>query len=101
MSHLNKTYRGKDGATNVLSFPQQEGDEQGPNRDVLGDVVICADVAAADAQELGYTTAEMVVYLLIHGVLHLLGHEHDRPEDAEAMKHLVDELFEELLPFVA
>jgi len=101
MAQLNMTYRGKQGPTNVLSFSQHEGEEGSPNRDLLGDVVICADVAAADAQSLGYTNAEMVVYLLIHGVLHLLGHEHDKPEDAEAMKSRVDELFEELLPLVA
>lgn len=101
MARLNEVYRGKKGPTNVLSFCQHQGDECGPNRDLLGDVVICANVAAADAQSLGYTNDEMAVYLLIHGVLHLLGHEHDRHGDAEAMKKRVDDLFEELLPLVA
>ncbi|MCA1960356.1 MAG: rRNA maturation RNase YbeY [Desulfomonile sp.] len=101
MAQLNATYRGKQGPTNVLSFSQHEGGEGAPNLDLLGDVVICADLAAADAEKLGYTNMEMLVYLLTHGVLHLLGHEHDRPEDSEAMKNRVDELFERLLPLLA
>lgn len=96
MAELNGRYRGKPEPTNVLSFCQREGTEGAPNRDMLGDVVICADRVADDAQALGYTEEEMATYLLIHGILHLLGHDHDAPETAEAMQARVDEIFETL-----
>jgi probable rRNA maturation factor len=98
MAEMNLKFRGKQGPTNVLSFSQKEGDEQNPNPDLLGDVVICADRAADDAADLGYTNEEMIVYLLIHGVLHLMGVHHDRPEEAEEMRARVDALFNEMFP---
>lgn len=98
MAELNLKFRGKQGPTNVLSFSQKEGDEQSPTSDLLGDVVICTDRAADDAADLGYTDVEMVVYLLIHGVLHLMGVHHDRPEEAEEMRARVDTLFNEMFP---
>jgi rRNA maturation RNase YbeY len=96
MAELNGKYRGKHEPTNVLAFCQREGTEGAPDRNLLGDVVICADRAADDAETLGYTHEEMATYLLVHGVLHLLGHDHDAPQAAEIMQARVDEIFESL-----
>ncbi len=97
MAELNLKYRGKEGPTNVLSFSQLEGVTP-PRKNLLGDVVICADRAADDAAELGYTEDQMVLYLLIHGILHLLGHTHDVSEDARDMSARVEEIFRGFYP---
>lgn len=93
MADLNFKYRGKEGPTNVLSFSQIEGDRPGAQPDLLGDVVICTDRAADDAKELGYSEDEMVLYLLIHGILHLVGFDHAVPPEAEAMEAKVERIF--------
>lgn len=90
---LNREYRGKDQATDVLSFSQVEekGMARGPiavanARGVaLGDVVISIDTALAQAREFGVTPAQRLRTLLIHGFLHLLGYDHERSR-AEARK---------------
>ncbi len=97
MAELNLKYRGREGPTNVLSFSQLEGDIP-PQKNLLGDVVICADRAADDAAELGYTEDQMVLYLLIHGILHLLGHTHEYSEDTQAMSTRVEEIFRGFFP---
>jgi probable rRNA maturation factor len=101
MTQLNSQYRGKDYPTNVLSFSQAEGEATAAQPSLLGDVVICTDRAADDAKELGYTDDEMVTYLLIHGILHLVGFVHDRPQDAAAMSEQVNRIFDEFYPQVA
>ncbi len=93
MVGLNLKYRGKPGSTNVLSFPQNPPEQPGPHEALLGDVVICADRVAADAHQLNYSDQEMTLYLLIHGVLHLVGYEHDQPGDAERMEKEVNRIF--------
>lgn len=98
MGDLNLKYRGKAGPTNVLSFCQNEGEPLAGSTDLLGDVVICADVAADDAAKLGYSEDEMVLYVLIHGILHLLGCHHDLPDDSVAMQARVESIFQELVP---
>jgi probable rRNA maturation factor len=98
MAALNLTYRRKEGPTNVLSFSQQEGTDGHHQPDLLGDVVICADVAATDAAELGYSHEEMVLYLLIHGILHLSGYEHERSDDAQEMQEQVERIFQRFFP---
>jgi len=97
MAELNLKYRGREGPTNVLSFSQLEGSAS-PQKNLLGDVVICADRAVDDAVELGYTEDQMVLYLLIHGILHLLGHSHDFSEDEKAMSARVEEIFRGFYP---
>jgi probable rRNA maturation factor len=97
MAELNLKYRGREGPTNVLSFSQLEG-ERPPRKNLLGDVVICADRAADDAAELDYTEDQMVLYLLIHGILHLLGHTHDASEDTRDMSARVEEVFRGFYP---
>ena len=94
MADLNFRYRGKTGPTNVLSFAQHEGDHISPYSALLGDVVICADRVANDSVELGYTEDEMALYLLIHGIFHLMGHDHDQPDQASKMAQLVEDTFQ-------
>jgi probable rRNA maturation factor len=96
MAKLNWEYRKKEGPTNVLSFAQETKESH-----VLGDVVICTDRAEEDAKKLGYTNMEMVEYLLIHGILHLAGFNHDNPTEAEEMASRVDEIFNKFNPEVS
>lgn len=78
---LNRDYRGKDYATNVLSFAY---DEPG----YLGDIVICAPVVAAEALAQHKPLRAHWAHMVIHGVLHLLGHDHLHPAEAEIMEAL-------------
>lgn len=84
MTALNRQYRGKDGPTNVLSFPC-EGFPAVPS-DLLGDVVICAPVVAAEATHEGKSPEAHWAHLVIHGVLHLLGYDHKHAAEAAQMQ---------------
>ena len=81
---LNKHYRGKDYATNVLSFPADLPD--GVSLPLLGDLVICAPVVVAEAAEQRKPLAAHYAHMTIHGVLHLLGLDHEDEREAEAME---------------
>ena len=78
---LNQRFRGKDGPTNVLSFPAPE-----TARPHLGDLVLASGVCIAEAAEQGKTVADHLSHLVVHGVLHLLGHDHEDDGEAEAME---------------
>jgi probable rRNA maturation factor len=78
---LNRDWRGKDQATDVLSFSQREGEEADEDDPVLGDVVISVETAARQAGDLGHGLDLELRVLLIHGLLHLLGYDHE--ESAE------------------
>ena len=78
---LNRTYRGKDAPTNVLSFPMQEGEFSDITPGLLGDVVISLDTARAEAIAAGISTDERMSQLLIHGILHLIGFDHELGEN--------------------
>ncbi len=80
IKELNKLYRNKDRPTDVLSFPM--GEEIGGWK-LLGDVVISIDTARAQAKELGISLEEEVKRLLIHGIVHLLGYDHELGEEEE------------------
>ena len=82
----NREYRGVDRATDVLSFPADEGDEilSIPD-DFLGDIMISVPRAAEQGAALGHSTERELMFLTVHGVLHLLGFDHMRPEDETAM----------------
>ena len=84
---LNRHYRGKDYATNVLSFPAElpEGLPKGVKFPLLGDLVICAPVVVREANEQGKPRNAHYAHLTIHGCLHLLGMDHIDPREAEAM----------------
>jgi len=75
---LNREYRKKDRPTDVLSFPMREGEFGDLNPDLLGDVVISLDTAKRQAEERGETLEEEINLLLIHGILHLLGFDHEK-----------------------
>jgi len=77
MRELNRTYRQRDYPTNVLAFPQRATDPQEPATLLLGDVVVAPAVARREACEAGQTLEERVVYLIVHGLLHLLGYDHE------------------------
>ncbi|QQR42164.1 MULTISPECIES: rRNA maturation RNase YbeY [Myxococcus] len=92
---LNRTWRQKDKATDVLSFPAGDLPKGTPGPRPLGDVVISLDTAKRQAKEYGRTLeAEMARYLA-HGLLHLLGHDHERPRDAKRMAALEEQLLGE------
>jgi probable rRNA maturation factor len=83
---LNRDYRGKDYATNVLSF---EADlPPGLKLPLIGDIVICAPVVAREATEQGKPPRDHWAHLTVHGVLHLLGHDHIVEAEADAMEAL-------------
>nr|KAJ9617326.1 hypothetical protein H2204_013865 [Knufia peltigerae] len=95
---LNRHYRGKDYATNVLSFPADvpEGLPKGVKFPLLGDLVICAPVVAREAEEQGKVLNAHYAHLTVHGVLHLLGWDHEDDKEAEAMEQLEREILAEL-----
>ncbi|MEE8127133.1 MAG: rRNA maturation RNase YbeY, partial [Nitrospinaceae bacterium] len=96
---LNKTYRNLDHATDVLSFPQDENAVNESGDTLLGDVVISVETAARQAQEHHLSFNEELILLAIHGILHLLGYDHERsPQDARIMKDKTQVIFETLFP---
>lgn len=84
---LNQRFRGKDKATNVLSFPMQEGEFTEITPGLLGDVVISLDTAEQEANAAGISLDERMSQLLVHGILHLLGFDHETgATDADQME---------------
>ena len=92
---LNHTYRHKDYATNVLSFPADVPDDL-LDIPLLGDLVICVAVVEREAAEQGKSLEAHWAHLVIHGCLHLLGYDHIEDEEAEEMESLERELLAEL-----
>jgi probable rRNA maturation factor len=86
MRGLNRDWRGKDATTDVLSFSQIEGEAVTSGIELLGDVVISVPVLEKQAADGGWTVDEELARLLLHGVLHLLGFDHESDEDARAMR---------------
>ena len=92
---LNKAYRGKDKPTNVLSFPMVQPDliESLGNTDdgeiLLGDIILAAETCTREACEKGWTTPAYAQHLIVHGLLHLLGYDHEQGEhEATTMEAL-------------
>jgi len=91
IGQLNKTYRGIDKPTNVLAFPMQEGEFSDITPGLLGDVVISIETAEKEAISAKISLEERISQLLIHGILHLLGFDHeigDREADTMEKKSL-------------
>ena len=86
MRVLNRDYLGKDRPTNVISFAMGEGEFGEVNPEVLGDVVVSATTAAREADEAGVPYWERFCFLVMHGVLHLAGYDHERSGEAEAKR---------------
>jgi probable rRNA maturation factor len=86
---LNRDYRHKDQATNVLSFPVLQGAEA-PDSELgaLGDVVLAAEVVRAEAEEAGVAPVHHFQHLVVHGLLHLIGYDHEQDDEAAVMEGL-------------
>ncbi|MBH0237632.1 rRNA maturation RNase YbeY [Methylobrevis sp. L22] len=84
---LNRDHRGIDKATNVLSFPMHEPDEAvvGP---LLGDIIVARETVTREADEAGLSIEHHLAHMLVHGLLHLFGHDHGEEDEAETMEAL-------------
>ena len=99
IQQLNKTYRGIDKPTNVLAFPMQEGQFADITPGLLGDVVISCETAQNEANDADITLLERMSQLLIHGILHLMGFDHETdPSDSRKMEEKSLELLRKLEP---
>ena len=97
---LNQEFRSIDQPTDVLSFPQNADEEPYiPEEVILGDIAVSLDIAKAQAKEHGLDFKEEVILLLIHGILHLLGYDHEISEQEEKqMRNKTRELFKLIFP---
>lgn len=93
---INRDYLDRDRPTNVISFAMQEGEAAGVHPDLLGDVVISAETCARHADEAGISFEDELYFLLLHGILHLLGYDHERGSevDARVMEEKEREIFD-------
>lgn len=81
IAELNYRFLKREGPTNVLAFPMRDSDHAGPDIPMLGDIVISLDAAMRDAKSLGETLDETISRLLVHGLLHLFGYDHEKSEE--------------------
>jgi probable rRNA maturation factor len=93
---LNRDYRGKDYATNVLTFAYNEGAQIDDDEPTQADIVLCTDVLRREAEEQKKTVEEHVAHLVVHGVLHAQGFDHESDEEAEEMEQLERDIMEAL-----
>lgn len=93
---LNHVYRKKNSPTNVLSFPLNLSKEVKEEVPLLGDIVICHNVIQQEAHEQGKALEAHFAHMVIHGVLHLLGFDHIKPEDADVMEPIEVNLLKQL-----
>lgn len=95
IAQLNQQYRHRKGPTNVLAFAMNEGQFSDLTPDLLGDVVISAETAAREANELRISLSRRLDFLLTHGILHLFGYDHERSDADEAkMDRKTEELYD-------
>ena len=96
MTDLHVRWMNEPGPTDVLSFPMDElrppKDDEEPPLGLLGDIVLCPSVTAKQAADNGRTTEEEAEYLLVHGLLHLLGFDHAEPAEKAVMFGLNDQI---------
>jgi len=93
---LNLAYRGKDYATNVLTFAYNEGEEIADDEPTRADIILCTDVLEREAAEQKKTVEEHTAHLIVHGVLHAQGYDHEEDDEAEEMESLETELLVEM-----
>lgn len=91
---LNRTYRGVDKTTDVLSFSQRDGENPADWSDLLGDIIISVERAKGQAQDYGHSIAREIGFLTVHGVLHLLGFDHQEALDEQVMMAKTEEILE-------
>lgn len=102
IQELNYLYRGVDQPTDVLSFSMSETREEEPYYDppetenVLGDIVICIDKVLSQAQEYGHSVEREWAYLTVHGMLHLLGYDHEEEGERTLMRSLEEKIMDSL-----
>ncbi|MBE6037438.1 MAG: rRNA maturation RNase YbeY [Clostridiales bacterium] len=99
IQELNRDYRGKDAVTDVLSFPQfddvEDAAEDLEDQELcLGDVVICTERALEQAADFGHSPERELVYLLVHSVFHLLGYDHEEPEEKKEMRAMEEKVMD-------
>ena len=96
IAQLNEQWMDKEGPTDVLAFPMDELRpglvNEEPEEGVLGDLVLCPDVAARQGESAGHGTEAEIELLTVHGILHLLGYDHAEPEEHRVMFGLQDEI---------
>lgn len=86
---LNRQYRNRDDATNVLSFPLEDDELNNPPAELplaLGDIVICGPVVTREADEQGKKASDHWAHLIVHGALHLMGYDHETDDEAREME---------------
>jgi len=93
---LNRQYRGKDYATNVLTFAYNEGEDLGEDDPTQADIILCTDVLLREAEEQKKTVEEHAAHLVVHGVLHAQGYDHEHDEEAEEMEQFERDIMEVL-----
>ncbi|MCG2770549.1 MAG: rRNA maturation RNase YbeY [Desulfobacterales bacterium] len=98
MAHLNRETFGRRGPTNVIAFPLDDTPSLGGPPALLGEVVISLQTTRRQAQEFGWPWQELLDFFLIHGILHLLGHDHEEPAAAARMDARAWELMSLLYP---
>lgn len=95
IQYLNKTYRNVDAPTDVLSFPMDE-DSYGLYTPMLGDIVISAEKALSQADEFAHSFKREVAYLTAHSMFHLMGYDHEMPEEKVCMREKEKEVMKAL-----
>lgn len=95
---LNRTYRGVDAVTDVLSFPQFDDLNMAENMEIisLGDVVICSEQALIQADEFGHSPERELVYLFVHSMFHLLGYDHMEEDEKAEMREKEELIMEKV-----
>jgi probable rRNA maturation factor len=95
IQEINKCYLGRDNPTNVISFAMSEGDYGDVNPLLLGDIIISVEKALSEGEAAGNSLKESLEFLMIHGLLHLLGYDHETgdKEEIRRMQDKEDELF--------
>ncbi|MEM4987572.1 rRNA maturation RNase YbeY [Collimonas sp. H4R21] len=93
---LNRDYRGKDYATNVLTFAYSEDQDEEDSGITQADIILCTDVLQREAEEQGKSLVEHAAHLVVHGVLHAQGYDHEDDEEAMEMENLEIEILHKL-----
>jgi len=93
IADINRQYLGRNYPTNVIAFSMNEGEFGDVNPDILGDIIISTETALRDAEAGDLSLEDELDYLIIHGVLHLLGYDHELPGEAKKMKEKEKETF--------
>ncbi|MBX3708718.1 MAG: rRNA maturation RNase YbeY [Gammaproteobacteria bacterium] len=96
MSELNHTYRHKTGPTNVLSFPFTLPENINLDIPMLGDIVICAEIVNKEAKEQHKSQQAHWAHMIVHGIFHLLGYDHEKESEAIVMEALEIEIMQSL-----